>query len=243
MVRVLTWNLQGSHGVDIDAAAAVIRSAEPDVVALQEVQRRHAAALAAALSMTRRWAFKHWPVVDPAEGLAILSRAELRRTATFSLRRAPFWDWRRRIGLGATVAIEGRDVGIADVHLSPHREVERRRREAARTLARTAHGPRPIIVGDLNDCPGAGAHTAFLAAGWIDAWSAVHGEEAGPTNWTAGDRIGRPPTQRIDYVLAPPGSTVDACAVLADAARYDDIAAISDHLPLAATIRLGGEVA
>jgi endonuclease/exonuclease/phosphatase family metal-dependent hydrolase len=177
-------------------------------------------------------------VVDPAEGLAILSRGELRRTSTFSLRHAPFWDWRRRIGLGAIVAIDGRDVGIVDIHLSPHDEAERRRREADRTLARTAPGPPAFIVGDLNDCPGAGAHAAFLAAGWIDAWSAVHGEADGPTNWTAGDRAGRPPTQRIDYVLAPPGSTVEACSIAADPERYDVLAAISDHLPLAATVRL-----
>ena len=68
-------------------------------------------------------------------------------------------------------------------------------------------------------------------------WRAAHvdGDGAdGSTNWTAGSRLGRPPTQRIDYVLAPPGSTVEECRVLAEAERFDEFAGFSDHLPLAA---------
>ena len=62
-VRVLTWNVQGAQGLDVDRTAAIIGSAAPDVVALQEIQRRQAMALARALSApSRRWAFKHWPV-------------------------------------------------------------------------------------------------------------------------------------------------------------------------------------
>ena len=119
-------------------------------------------------------------------------------------------------------------------------------REAASTLAHTAvRTPRPIIVGDLNDLPDDGAHAAFVASGWIDAWRSAHpdGHDAdGSTNWTAGSRLGRPPTQRIDYVLAPPGSTVEECRVVAEAERFDEFAGLSDHLPLVAAIRLPDEV-
>lgn len=245
-VRLLTWNVQGSHGVDVAAISAVIRSVAPDVLALQEIQRRQASALATALSMTsRRWAFKHWPVVARAEGLAMLTPHQLTRASTFAVRRAPFWDWRRRIGLDATFTVDERVVRVVAVHLSPHSEVDRRGREAAFTLTRTAaREPLPIIVGDLNDLPGAGAHAAFVAAGWVDAWQAVHADgdaAAGSTNWTSGGRTGRPPTQRIDYVLAPPGSTVEQCTVVAEAARFDEFAGLSDHLPLVAVVRLPDE--
>ena len=74
-LRILTWNVQGGQGVDVDAVVSVVRAAAPEVVALQEVQRRQAAALAEALAMpARRWAWKHWPVVSRAEGLAVLTR-------------------------------------------------------------------------------------------------------------------------------------------------------------------------
>ena len=244
-MRVLTWNVQGARGLDVARAAAVLRSVEPDVVALQEVQRRQASALAVALSLPcRRWAFKHWPVVTRAEGLAVLSRHPLAATAAFHLRRRPFWDWRRRIGLDARLAVGDRPISVLDVHLSPHDETDRRSREAAIALARTGgRDPAPLIVGDLNDLPDGGAHAVFLAAGWVDCWRAVHGDDgstAGSTNWTSGPRSGRPPTQRLDYVLAPPGSDVRSCDVVADPGRLDELATLSDHLPLVAAVVLPG---
>ncbi|MET0324110.1 MAG: endonuclease/exonuclease/phosphatase family protein [Ilumatobacteraceae bacterium] len=241
-VRVLTWNVQGARGLDVARAAAVIGAAAPDVVALQEVQRRQAVALSRALSVrSRRWAFKHWPVVAPAEGLAVLSRHPLLDTASFPLRRRPFWDWRRRIGLDVVVGIGDRRVGLLDVHLSAHDVADRRRHEAVVALGRTGgRDPAPLIVGDLNDLPDAGAHAAFVAEGWIDCWRAVHGDGppgSGATNWTSGPRVGRPPTQRLDYVLAPPGSTVRQCDVV-EPAPLDELATLSDHLPLVATVEL-----
>ena len=241
-MRVLTWNVQGAQGLDVGRTAAVIRSATPDVVALQEVQRRQTAALTRALSVpSRRWAFKHWPVVTRAEGLAVLSRHPMLDAASFPLRRRPFWDWRRRVGLDVVVAIGDRRVGVLDVHLSPHGDADRRRHEAVIALGRTGgRDPAPFIVGDLNDLPGGGAHVAFVTGGWIDCWSAVHGDDpsaSGATNWTRGPRVGRPPTQRLDYVLAPPGSTVRQCDVV-EPGPLDELAVLSDHLPLVATVVL-----
>jgi endonuclease/exonuclease/phosphatase family metal-dependent hydrolase len=242
-VGLITWNVQGSQGIDVAAVAAVIREQAPDVVALQEIQRRQAVRLAAALTMTsRRWAFKHWPVVNRAEGLAVLTPHRLTSAASFPLRRAPFWNWRRRIGLDAAIERDGSTFGVVDVHLSPHGAELRRDREAAVVLSRvTARERAPVICGDFNDQPGQAGYAAFLAAGWADAWVSVHGDgdpAAGATNWTAGVRLGRPPTQRIDYVLVPPGALVEHCDVLAASSRFDDFAALSDHLPLAATVRL-----
>ena len=236
---MLTWNVQGSHGVDVDAVAGVVRAVEPDLVALQEVQRRHVAALASAMSMsTRRWAFKHWPVVQPPEGLAVLTPHRLVRATTFHLRRAPFWSWKRRIGIDATVEADGHELRVIDVHLSSH-DLGQRSREAAAIVARAGGlDPAPIIVGDLNDGPDLSAPAELARAGWLDAWAEVNGADGGATNWTPGERAGRVPTQRLDYVFAPPGSLVGACTIPIDHERLDSVAALSDHLPLVATIRL-----
>jgi endonuclease/exonuclease/phosphatase family metal-dependent hydrolase len=237
-VRVLTWNVQGSAGLDVDAAAGLIGSQSPDVVALQEVQRRQAARLAGALAMSgRRWALKHWPIVRRAEGLAVLSPHRFVAVEAFRIRGGPIWTWRRRIGIDVTIDTGAVVVRLLDVHLSPHDVDEARRVEARLLIERAGRGvPAPLVLGDLNDEPRRGAHAELLGAGWIDAWQRAHGEAAGATNWTSGDRRGRLPTQRLDHVLAPSGSVVEDAIVLDD--PLEQLGALSDHLPLVATVRL-----
>jgi endonuclease/exonuclease/phosphatase family metal-dependent hydrolase len=241
-VRVLTWNLQGSRGLDVAAAAAAIGATNVDVVVLQEVSRRQARALASALGAHERWwVFKHWSIRAPPEGAAVLTPHRLVATSSFVLRWALFWSWRRRVAIEATMSRRGDRFAVIGVHLSPHGAVDERRREARLVVERaTTHEPRPIICGDLNDQPGGAGYETLAAAGWRDAWRVVHGdssEHVGSTNWTTGNRRGRPPTQRIDYVLAPPGWQVEHCAVAVDRSRLDDAAVLSDHLPVLAVLR------
>jgi endonuclease/exonuclease/phosphatase family metal-dependent hydrolase len=240
---VLTRNLQGSQDVDVAAVAAIVRAATVDVIAFQEVQRRQARRIAAALSLrSRRWALKHWPVVHRAEGLAVLTPHRLVRSRSFVVRRAWIWAWQRRIGVDVTVDTGAGTMRLIDVHLSPHDHDAHRRREAGVVVERARHGPAAIVVGDLNELPGGGALQALATAGWRDAWAEVHGDaDGGATNWTAGDRLGRPPTQRIDFVLVPPGSRVMTATVI-DTARavvaIDEMSRLSDHLPLVVEVAL-----
>ncbi len=240
-VHVLTWNLQGSRGVDTAAVADVIMRVGADVVLLQEIQRVQAARLAAAVDMLgHRWTFKHWTIFRRAEGAAVLTRHRLLASESFVLRRAPSWSWRRRVALTATVERDDSSFGVVDVHLSPHGEGERRRHEAQLIVARVAGAPHATVIGgDLNELSGGPAHVAFTAAGWTDAWQAANGDDelAGATNWTPGPRRGRPPTQRLDYLFAPPGWSVEDCTVPIDPTGHDDAAVLSDHLPVAATLR------
>jgi endonuclease/exonuclease/phosphatase family metal-dependent hydrolase len=135
---ILTWNLQGSQGVDVAAVAGAVRELtrdrDPDVVALQEVQWHQARALGTVLGMHHRWVFKHWPVRTWPEGLAVLSRERLVATRRVPLQGAPFWSWRRRVALLALVAGPDGQVGVADVHFSPHDAPALRRGEAARLV-------------------------------------------------------------------------------------------------------------
>jgi endonuclease/exonuclease/phosphatase family metal-dependent hydrolase len=239
-VRVLTWNVQGSHGLDVAAAADLLRIARPDVVALQEVGRRQAARLARALEMaSHRWALKHWAVIRRAEGLAVLTPHRLVSCTRFRIRKGPFWSWRRRIGIDATVDTGAVVVRLLSVHLSAHGDAGIRVPEARLLIDRAGTAvPAPVIAGDLNDHPRDGGHGELVGAGWVDAWQRLHGDAAGATNWTSGPRAGREPTQRLDYVLAPPGSVVEDAAVLGPPRSIDEMGLLSDHLPLVATVRL-----
>ena len=75
--RALTWNILGARQPDLSAIAAVVSDLEPDVVGLQEVQRRQVRKLARHLGWHYAWARKHYPYTPlvwwRAEGIAIIS--------------------------------------------------------------------------------------------------------------------------------------------------------------------------
>ena len=233
---IVTWNLQGSRGVDAEGMSGVLDAVRPDVIALQEVERGQARRLAAALGdASMRWAFKHFSWRTWPEGLAVLTPHRLTSATPFVLRRGTWFSWRRRVGIDAVIERDGDAVGVIDVHLSPHEASALRVAEVG--LVRTRVGARaltPMLVGDFNELPGGPAAAALQAGGWLDAWTLAAGSDGGDgaTNWTAGNRRGRPPTQRLDYVFVPPGWVVDEARVLADPDRYDWFAERSDHVPL-----------
>jgi endonuclease/exonuclease/phosphatase family metal-dependent hydrolase len=167
-----------------------------------------------------------------------MSLHPLGRSHRTVLRRAWWWSWRRRIALEVDVRWPAADdvVRVVDLHLSTG-DVASRHREARRVIASLAADATPtVIAGDLNEAPGGEVLARFRAAGWTDAWAAVAPVEGGSTNWTPGPRGGRPPDQRLDYVLAPPGWTVVEAQVPATAHAIDWYAERSDHLPLLATL-------
>lgn len=232
-VTVVTWNVQGSAGLDIAGVADVVARAAPDVVVIQEVGWWQSRRLSRRLGMKRKWAFKHFRWPGP-EGLAVLTPHRIVSSRHFVLRKERWSDWRRRIALSAEIGRGDERIHVINVHLSPHDDVDARRTEAAVVLGAARRLPSlPLIAGDCNDIPGRPGPADLAAAGWIDAWMldrlvAVDGA----TNWTAGKRHGRPPTQRLDYVFVPAGWRVIDAAVLATADRHDWFAERSDHLPL-----------
>jgi endonuclease/exonuclease/phosphatase family metal-dependent hydrolase len=236
-LRLLTWNLKGSTGVDVARVAAHTRAAGADVVTLQEVQRHQARALARTLdARSLRWAFKHQPFDTWAEGAAVIgvTRHVTARAKALSYRWQP-WTWRRRIMLVGT--IEGGGT-VVDLHLSTGSDGARRVAEVTTALA-AAPGRPLIVAGDLNERPGGPITGPFAAAGLRDAWPA--GDDPGYTDfhhWTPG--TDRPPTQRIDYVYVSPDVEVAAISV----PRFGDpgfpvFAELSDHLPVTAELELG----
>jgi endonuclease/exonuclease/phosphatase family metal-dependent hydrolase len=245
-VNVISWNLKGSKGVDVRAVVDHVQAMAADVVVLQEVQPWQARAIARSLgARTRHWGFKHWPIRTWPEGMAVIgvTRPVPARTHAITHRRMP-WSWRRRIVQVGTVRLDaeagpGMNVTLVNVHLSSGNDAAIRALEAEAIVRRIAErGRQAVVAGDLNDRPGADLHVRFRAAGLRDVWSALQGDDPGPTNWRGWvPGTPKPPTQRLDYVLVTQG--LDPVAVSLPHHGDPDFApfaTISDHLPLSATV-------
>lgn len=233
-VRLLTWNLRGRDGPDLGAVAAHVSGSGADVVVLQEVQRRQARVLAAALGWELVWRLKHWPVVIPAEGLAILSRERPVTVEVVVLAGGwRFWSSRRRIAVAATVETPDGPVRVVDVHLGAGVTEEERVRQAARVT-----GLGEIVAGDLNASPASATLGVLGAAGYRDAWAEV-GHGAGHTNWGRGARSG-PAVKRLDYVLlGGRWQAFDASVPAHTDPDFGRWGAVSDHLPVTVTAEPG----
>ena len=220
---VMTWNIQGTKRTDLDRVAEIIAAARPDVVALQEVRRPQAHALADVLDMRHVWDEKHH-LLRPlfpgrAEGAAILTPHTLsdpgheRISDATSMR-----TYRRRIVQWAVVQrADSSAYRVFNTHLSPHDMADERLAEATRITALAAalgDSPPSVVAGDLND---AGAPEIIAALPGIEVLTPP------PTNPS------KHPTERIDHVLVPPDASDVSVSVPAGG---PDWAALSDHLPM-----------
>ena len=204
--RVMTWNVRGQPRPDLAALAEVIAASRPTSVALQEIRRGQARALATALGWQHVWARKHYPCTPLlwwlAEGHAIARPHALSRR-TLRVARRPA----RRRGRTATgscspprCARADDELRVYDTHLAAHRATRRADR-AGRARRRDRAGGRDdaravdVVAGDLNADGEVEVLRELRAAGLVDP---------------AADR----PTVRrrrgggIDYVLVPDGSTM-----------------------------------
>ena len=179
-LRIITWNLHGSATPRLDAVAELLKTHEPDVVALQEVRRYQARSVAVLMGWSRPvWAFKHngyWPLWWRAEGLAVMSRHRLAGhppvLLTPGVSRRSF---RRRILLPVEVVLDDdRRLLVLDAHLASEAGDEEHRLAQAVQLVGVMPGTLPeIVAGDLNAVPGSPPVTTISAAGFVDAWAEV----------------------------------------------------------------------
>lgn len=237
-LRLLTWNLQGGRRPDLDAVGAVLDEHDPDVVVLQEVQRRQARALAARRGWSWTWRFKHWPVVRPAEGQAVLSRLPLRDPAAIAIGARWAWCWwRRRIVVVAAVPVDDHVVHVANVHLGTVAEGQERVRQLRRMLRGIDRRVPLVVAGDLNAEPGSPVLGLLHEVQFDDAPASPAEDRRGPTNWTAGPRQEAPPTQWLDHVLAGPGLRIARVGVPRfGEAGFERYPPLSDHLPVVAEL-------
>jgi len=138
------------------------------------------------------------------------------------------------------MTIGGDLIVVANVHLAADEESVGRVRQIERLWSRVESvaqrlGVLPIVSGDFNDLPGGPAVSLPASHGLVDSWQVCRPGETGATNWTPGNRSGRAPTQRLDYVFVPPLYAI-LDVRLPDESAYERFSGLSDHLPL--TVRL-----
>jgi endonuclease/exonuclease/phosphatase family metal-dependent hydrolase/pectate lyase len=225
-VRVLSYNIHHGEGtdgkVDLPRLARVIRAADPDLVAVQEVDDRtirtndvdQTAELARLTGLHGQFG-KQIDYEGGGYGQAILSRVPLGRGTVHWLPGEP--DRERRIAFAVPVTLFGRDLTFVTTHLH-HQKDEFRQRQAAEMNAIFAGTDRPVLVaGDLNANPDSRPLDILMPR-----WAVATGP--GRHTYPAGR-----PTKQIDYVLARPASRFASVEL-----RVPDEPVASDHRPLLA---------
>ncbi|MGZ4498649.1 MAG: endonuclease/exonuclease/phosphatase family protein [Nocardioides sp.] len=207
-LRVLTFNIHGAldhTGQHLAGIADEIRTADPDVVLLQEVDRHRArthdvdqpTALSGLLGM--HVVFGSNVVRPPARagdpvqeyGTAILSRLPIHSWRNVPLPNQPHLEPRGL--LRATITVAGQDVDVYDTHLQHTRgNIRIVQMRAIRRLV--AGDPRPhLLGGDFNATPDSPA-LAVADSFMTDPWPQVGRGEG----LTVPVHV---PHRRIDYVL------------------------------------------
>lgn len=229
------------------AITRMLRAADADIVALQEVRydqlRGGALGHAQIAHLSRLLPYDQF-VYQPAmlyrdgdartrveEGLAVLSRFPIvaHDYRLLSRNRTNPLDSHQRICLHAAIATPLGRLHVFVTHF-PH-PAEQQLRVAQEVLdymadVRGADGAPQVLLGDLNTTPSAPA-IALLSRHLRDAWPEVHPHDAGAT-FSALDRV---PQKRIDYVFYRAGdrSAAALTAVRADLLGGRDAA--SEQLP------------
>jgi endonuclease/exonuclease/phosphatase family metal-dependent hydrolase len=243
-VRLVTLNTH--HGVgpddrhDLPRLAALLASADADVICLQEVDRRfggrsedvdQALLLSRALDMQLAWG----PAIEGATdrpgddergyGNALLSRLPL---LISDVHRLP-GSGEPRIALRTMIELDGGALWVTTTHLTTGSAEERAAQVAAVTGLHADAMETGVVVGDLNAAPDAD-ELGPPRERFQDAWelAADRDDQAGWRFWRRDAGATSPagsPHRRIDQVWVTPGIAVASARVL-------DGAGASDHLPL-----------
>jgi endonuclease/exonuclease/phosphatase family metal-dependent hydrolase len=231
MLRVLCYNIHHGEGtdgkVDLLRLAKVIRNADPDFVALQEVDnktRRTGGVDQTAELVRLTGLFGKFGKAINFEGgeygQAILSRFRIEDTAIHTLPGEP--DRERRIAFEAKVRAIEMDMSFVTTHLH-HLNAEFRERQVATINERLGTGERNVILaGDMNATPES-KPVATLKRNWTIA--------------TGGDDLlsypATKPTKQLDYILFRPGKQF---RVIKSVILNEPIA--SDHRPVMAILEI-----
>jgi len=241
-LRVMTYNVHSCVGLDgklaAERIARVIARANPDVVALQELDAGRARtggedqAERIALYLEMQYHFyPHIHIEDEKYGDAILTHLPMRIIKTGPLPgHLPGGKLEPRGALWVAIDLHGTEVNIVNTHLgltSRERMAQIEVLLGDEWLGRL-NGDQPVILcGDFNSVPSSKGYR-LLRSRFLDAQAQLKEHRPACTFYS------RLPSFRIDHVFIHPGIRVTGitvpCSELAKVA--------SDHLPLIADLRI-----
>lgn len=255
VLKVMTYNIQiGATAnnpswdvkkFDLDAIADVIKAQDPDIVALQEVDRFRSrsgqvdqvAYLAEKLGMYWAYSPSYFDIETTKGrgmyGNAILSKYPIITNYAHTLWRrgellAGEYDWviEKRSILEAKIQINERFVNVFSTHLSTTADQRKKQTEEIRSLLNQMRGPK-ILMGDFNAKPEDPEMKTILAR-YVDAMDVASVKGSQRATWPNGSKS----TEVIDYILlSKDWDVLEAYVVV------DDTGA-SDHNPIVAIISL-----
>ncbi len=231
-ITVLCYNIRHGMGmdgkIDLQRTAAVIRSGNPDVAALQEVDRHTARSgnVDQAAELARLTGMKHVfgrsiDYEDGDYGNAVLSRLPIRASAVH-----PLPGQEPRSLLEVTLAAGSGMFLFFDTHLDATRPEDLRKEAAEKIVALVAkRGDQPaLLAGDLNSVLERDALKVLRTA-----WTIAGGDQERPTVPVES------PRRQIDFILYRPEGRWKTVEV-----RVLDEKVASDHRPIVAILELTG---
>lgn len=232
-LRVMTYNTYSGRNAGMEAIAEAIRSNDPDLVALQEVERFTAInpgdtpALLAGMTGMRYALFVHALDIRSGGdyGNVILSKYPFLEQRTFRLG-IPGRDYMRSWGY-VRIEKEGRAVCFATTHLDHRRDDSLRRVQVGAILQVVDGLDVPVILGgDMNARPEE-SPVRMLCERFTPGFAAAGTAGPAPTTDDDGGKT-------IDYLLYAPAEAFGV-----ESYRVDTVAAgVSDHYPVVAEFRL-----
>jgi len=235
-VRVLTYNIHHGEGrdrqVDLPRLADVMKSVQPDLVALQEVdqgtERASGADQLAELEQLMNMHGEFGKAIDyqgGSYGVAVLSRWPVLNAENRPLPSSPDREARTALTVQVRVGEGGPLVRFTSTHLDQARDSEDRLAQARSLQALPViEGSPTILAGDLNARPDTEVMKMFEAQ-----WTIASSADASPT--VPGGR----PRLRGDYVLVRP---LDGWRVTES--RIIDETVASDHRPVLVVLEWAG---
>ena len=217
--RVLTFNVRSLRD-DRAAVVDVIRSADPDVVCLQEVPRfcRWRSRLAA---LARDTGLLYVTGGRPTGGVALLAHLRVSVTDAREGRLSKHPRLHQRGVAAAVVSRYGARLLVASTHLGLDAAERQVHAGELLTLLNQVDAPHALIAGDLNERPDGPAWQVLRVGRLRDL-----GPGSGPTFPAAG------PRKRIDALLGSPRLEVRDYRVLSGSAAER----ASDHRPVLAVV-------
>ena len=238
-LRVMSYNIKYGAESDLDLSklADVIRTSNPDVIGLQEVDegtrrsggKKETDELSALTGMPHRFFGSNFDFDGGQYGLAILSKYPIinPRVVRLDDRTTRTNGYEPRIAVAAEIDLGSERITFVTVHASLH-EAERGdngdRIVSALSAAGAAGARRSIVCGDFNETPGKAIGDRLATAGLVDAYHEKHPlfGFTQPASF---------PLKRIDFIWRGSAFGATAHAWVPDSKA-------SDHRPVAAVIPL-----